>query len=47
MNEQEVASLKNKLLKIITNRPPSQQLKLLVYLNPNAGSNSQKHFETM
>jgi diacylglycerol kinase family enzyme len=49
MTEDELSRFKTSLLRIITNRPIKElsPLKLLVYLNPNAGSNSQKHFNAM
>jgi hypothetical protein len=47
MDEEEYERLKVLLLRVITNRPikvSQTPLKLLIYLNPMAGSNSRKHF---
>ena len=43
--EDEVKSLKAAVVEAITNRPTGSSLKVLIYFNPNAGSNSAKHLD--
>ncbi len=43
----EILILKVELLKAITNRLPTDPRHLLIYFNPNAGSNSRKHLNVI